>query len=80
LAQQIAEHYSGIGITFSSKIADQYPSLRYLAPGSPTLRWLVQQLLSDEDGQTLSINAYGYGPTEESVEMEQRLWMDYCRR
>jgi hypothetical protein len=75
LAQQIAEHYGGIGITFSSEIADQYPSLRYIAPGSPTLRWLVRQLMSDGNGQTLSINAYGYDHTQEPVETEQRPWI-----
>jgi len=75
LAETIAEQYGGIGVTFSSEVADQYPSLRYLAPGSPTLRWLVGQSLDTDSGRALAQTAFGYGPTGDVVATDQQPWI-----
>ncbi len=75
LAGQIADHYNGVGVTFSPEIADQYPSLRYLAPGSPTLKWLIRRLQNNSESQALSTRAYEYNQTQSFAETDRQPWI-----
>jgi len=75
LAGRIAEQYDGLGVTFTSAVADEYPSLRYLAPGSPTLESLMDRLLGDSSDSTLSTDAYGYTPAQEVTATNERPWI-----
>ncbi|WP_348609700.1 helicase-related protein [Halobaculum rarum] len=75
LAESIAEHYDGIGVTFSSKTSDQYPSLRYLAPGSPLFAWLATQMRQERGESVLSTTAYGMNPDQDTGQTSQKPWI-----
>lgn len=75
LAERIAEHHDGIGVTFSSKISDQYPSLRYLAPGSPLFAWLATQMRQESGESVLSMTAYGMNPDQEIGQTSEKPWI-----
>jgi hypothetical protein len=75
IAKSIAEQHGGIGVTFSPDIADQYPSLRYLAPGSPLFAWLSAKIMDESTEQTLSTRAYGYESDPNTVEVDKKPWL-----
>lgn len=67
LAQQIAPSDSATAVTFSEECADEYPSLRFIAPGEPLFDLLVQLLNRVVDDKQLLISeAYGYLQGEEN--------------
>ena len=75
LAESIAEQHGGIGVTCSPNIADQYPSLRFLAPGSPLFAWLTSQLSTEGRERSLSTRAYGYDTNQSVTEVSQQPWI-----
>ena len=75
LAESIAENHGGIGVTFSSAIADQYPSLRYVAPGSHVFQWLATRLMEDSGERALKTTAYGYDNEERASQTSKEPWI-----
>lgn len=75
LAETIAEKYEGVGVTFSSEIADQYPSLRYLAPGSPLFAWLSTKMVNKGGEQMLSKKSFGYDNEHNITESSEKPWL-----
>ncbi|WP_311172664.1 helicase-related protein [Halobellus ordinarius] len=73
LAETIHTDHQGIGVTFSAEIADQYSSLRFLAPGSPLFTQLAR-ILIEEDQHTVATWAYGRG-ADGIEETSQRPWL-----
>ncbi|MDS0283979.1 helicase-related protein [Haloarcula onubensis] len=57
LAASIANHRQGIGVTFDPDAAEEYPSLRFLAPGSPLFHWLAATLVEASDQLNLTQSA-----------------------
>jgi hypothetical protein len=72
IAESIAEEYGGIGVTFTPDVADQYPSLRYLAPGSPLLEWLSRKIMSEGSERVLSSRAYGFDNDQNIAETPEK--------
>ena len=58
LAASIANQQQGIGVTFDPDTADEYSSLRFLAPGSPLFNWLAATLVETSDRLNLTQSAY----------------------
>jgi len=75
LAESIAEQHGGIGVTFSPDIADRYPSLRYLAPGSPLFAWLSTKLMNGGGERVLSTIAFGYDNEHNVAESSKKPWL-----
>jgi hypothetical protein len=75
VAESIAEEHKGIGVTFAPDVADQYPSLRYLAPGNPLFVWLSKKLIGDGDNRMLSMRAFGYDTNQSVTESLQKPWL-----
>ncbi|AOW80896.1 helicase [Halodesulfurarchaeum formicicum] len=50
----IADQHDGIGVTFDSEIADEYPSLEFLAPGNPLFNWIVGMIVESTENETLT--------------------------
>lgn len=75
LAESIAEQHGGVGVTFSPEVADKYPSLRYLAPGSPLFGWLSMKLLEEGGEYVLSTKSYGYEDDENIGELSEKPWL-----
>lgn len=73
LAETIQTNHQGLGVTFSAELADQYPSLRFLAPGSPLFTQLARTLI-EEDQSTVSTYAFGRNG-DDIVETSQRPWL-----
>jgi hypothetical protein len=75
LAESIAEQHGGVGVTFSPDIADRYPSLRYLAPGSPLFAWLSTKLMNESGERVLSTRAFGYDSEHNITESSEKPWL-----
>jgi hypothetical protein len=75
LAESIAEQHDGVGVTFSPDVADQYPSLRFLAPGSPLFAWLSTKLMNEGSEGVLSTRAYGYVGDQNIGEASEKPWL-----
>jgi SNF2 family DNA or RNA helicase len=67
LGGSIAQQLDGVGVTFSPEIADEYPSLQYLAPGNPLFAQLSKSLINNTNEQNLDQHSYGYD-TPSSIE------------
>jgi hypothetical protein len=75
LASSIADKHDGIGVTFAPETADEYPSLRFLAPGSPLFYWLVTTLIGTSDQWNLIQSAYTTDSGGEVVETSEEPWI-----
>ncbi|MFC6939726.1 helicase-related protein [Salinirubellus sp. GCM10025818] len=52
IAETIAPEMNAAAVTFSAECADEYPSIRYLAPGSPLLAALIQLMRKGSQDKT----------------------------
>jgi len=75
LAANIANKHAGIGVTFDSKTADEYPSLRFLAPGSPLFNWLAATLIETSDQLSLKQSACTANTDGEIVDTTDKPWI-----
>jgi SNF2 family DNA or RNA helicase len=75
LGASIANHYDGIGITFDPETADEYPSLRFLAPGSPLFNWIAATLVETSDRPNLTQLSCATNIEGEVVETSERSWI-----
>jgi len=75
LAETIASHHQGIGVTFSPELADQYPSLRFLAPGSPLFTRLTDFLRENDDQSILVTHAYQKDSNDGLLSTSQKPWI-----
>jgi hypothetical protein len=75
LAASIATQYQGIGVTFDPDTADEYSSLRYLAPGSPVFNWLATTLVETSDRLNLTQSARTTSVDSEIVETSEEPWI-----
>ncbi len=73
LAETVFSNHHGIGVTFSPELANQYSSLRFLAPGSPLFTQLSQMLIR-EGQNTLFVHGYGFA-RDDVVETSQKPWI-----
>lgn len=75
LAASIASEQEAIGITFDRGIADEYPSLRFLAPGSPILSWLIRTIIGESDQLNLHQLSYRTDSDGEVIKTTSRPWI-----
>ncbi|WP_435075686.1 helicase-related protein [Halorubrum sp. HHNYT27] len=75
LAASIANQHQGIGITFDPDTADEYPSLRFLAPGSPLFNWLAATLVETSDRLNLTQSACTANSDGEIVGTAEKPWV-----
>ena len=75
LEASIFNKYGAIGVTFDSDIADEYPSLRFLAPGSPLFHWLSLRLVEESDRLNLAQFNYRVDTDERPVEVSEKPWI-----
>jgi len=75
LAADITNKHGGIGVTFNSEIADEYPSLRFLAPGSPSFNWLAATLIETSDQLCLTQSACTANTDGEVVDTTDEPWI-----
>jgi superfamily II DNA or RNA helicase len=59
LGAAIVHDNNTAAVTFSPECADAYPSVRFLAPGSPLFAWLIEQFVETSDELTLTQKACG---------------------
>jgi|GEM_PF-246325 len=74
LAGEISSEYGGIGVTFDPEVSDRYPSIRFLAPGSPLFNWLREKMEEGADAYNLRQLSFGRGSDEEVVPAQDRPW------
>lgn len=75
LGGSIAQQLDGVGVTFSPEIADEYPSLQYLAPGNPLFAQLSKSLINNTDEQNLDQHCYGYDTSSSIEERSTPPWI-----
>jgi hypothetical protein len=75
LAASIADQHGGIGITFDPETADEYPSLRFLAPGSPLFNWVAATLVETSDRLNLTQSACTTYTDGEIVDTSEEPWI-----
>ncbi|MBP2251889.1 hypothetical protein J2754_002226 [Halarchaeum solikamskense] len=75
LAASIANQHQGIGVTFDPDTADEYPSLRFLAPGSPLFNWLAATLVETSDRLNLTQSACTTNSDGEIVGTAEKPWV-----
>jgi SNF2 family DNA or RNA helicase len=75
LASSIADKHDGIGVTFDPETADEYPSLKFLAPGSPLFYWLVTTLIETSDQLNLIQSACTTDSGGEVVKTSEEPWI-----
>jgi hypothetical protein len=75
LAASIANQYQATGVTFDTEMADEYPSLRFLAPGSPLFNWLVAALVEESEQPNLAQSAYAANADGKIVETAEEPWI-----
>ncbi|MDS0284376.1 helicase-related protein [Haloarcula onubensis] len=75
LAASIANQHQGIGVTFDPDTADEYPSLRFLAPGSPLFNWLAATLVETSDRLNLTQSACTANSDGEIVGTAEKPWV-----
>ena len=75
LAASIANQHQGIGVTFDPDTADEYPSLRFLAPGSPLFNWLAATLVETSDQLNLTQSACTTSSDGEIVGTTEKPWI-----
>ena len=75
LAASIANQHQGIGVTFDPDTADEYPSLRFLAPGSPLFNWLAATLVETSDRLNLTQSAYTANSDGDIVGTAEKPWV-----
>ena len=75
LAASIANQHQGIGVTFDPDTADEYSSLRFLAPGSPLFNWLAATLVEASDRLNLTQSACTTHSDGEIVETTEEPWI-----
>jgi hypothetical protein len=75
LAASIANQYEGIGVTFDPETADEYTSLRFLAPGSPLFNWLTATLVETSDRLNLTQSARNIDDNGEIVHTAEEPWI-----
>jgi hypothetical protein len=75
LGATIHTKFDGIGVTFDSEMADEYPSLRFLAPGSPLFNWLCSRLVEESEQLNLTQFSYRTDDNGQPVEASERPWM-----
>jgi len=75
LAASIANQHQGIGVTFDPETADEYPSLRFLAPGSPLFNWLAATLVETSDRLNLTQTACTTNSDGEIVGTTEKPWI-----
>jgi len=75
LAAGISNKHAGIGVTFDSETADEYPSLRFLAPGSPLFNWLAATLIDTSDQLSLKQSACTANTDGEIVDTTDKPWI-----
>jgi superfamily II DNA/RNA helicase len=75
LAASIAKQHGGIGVTFNPETADEYSSLRFLAPGSPLFNWLVTTLVETSDQMNLNQFACATDADDEVVDTSDEPWI-----
>ncbi|MDB2265500.1 helicase-related protein [Halorubrum ezzemoulense] len=74
LAASIANQHQGIGVTFDPDTADEYPSLRFLAPGSPLFNWLAATLVETSEQLNLAQSACVADADGEVIETAEEPW------
>jgi hypothetical protein len=74
LEASIFDKYGAVGVTFDSEVADEYTSLRFLAPGSPLFYWLSSKLV--EESEHLNLNQFNYRVDADggTVEVSEKPW------
>lgn len=75
LAASIANQHQGIGVTFDPDTADEYPSLRFLAPGSPLFNWLAATLVETSDRLNLTQPARTTNGDGDIVDTAEEPWV-----
>ena len=75
LAASIANQHGGIGVTFDPETADEYPSLRFLAPGSPLFNWVAATLIETSDRLNLAQSACATNTDGEIVKTDEKPWV-----
>jgi len=75
LAASIANQHQGIGVTFDPDTADEYPSLRFLAPGSPLFNWLAATLVETSDRLNLTQSSCTTNSDGEIVGTTEKPWI-----
>lgn len=75
LESDLFNRYDAIGVTFNPEIADEYPSLRFVAPGSPLFNWLSSTLVAESDSLNLTQFNYRADADGELVETSDRPWI-----
>jgi hypothetical protein len=72
LATQVWSQHEGIGVTFVGSMADEYPSLRFLAPGSPLFEWIAMTLEDEIAEYGLSQVEFGNDDASEIVRVSHQ--------
>jgi len=75
LAASIANQHQGIGVTFNPDTADEYPSLRFLAPGSPLFNWLAATLVETSDRLNLTQSSCTTNSDGDIVGTTEKPWI-----
>jgi hypothetical protein len=75
LAASIANQHQGIGVTFDPDTADEYSSLRFLAPGSPLFNWLAATLVETSDRLNLTQSACTTNSDGEIIGTTKQPWI-----
>jgi hypothetical protein len=75
LAASIADQHGGVGVTFDPVAADEYPSLRFLAPGGPLFNWLAMTLVEESDHLNLSQSASTTNTDGEAIDTSEKPWI-----
>jgi SNF2 family DNA or RNA helicase len=75
LAASIANQHRGIGVTFDPDTADEYSSLRFLAPWSPLFNWLAATLVETSAQLNLTKPACSMNSDGEIVESSEKPWI-----
>ncbi len=75
LAASIANQHQGIGVTFDPDTADEYSSLRFLAPWSPLFNWLATTLVETSTQLNLTKSACSMNSDGEIVGSSEKPWI-----
>lgn len=75
LAASIADQHGGVGVTFDPGTADEYPSLRFLAPGSPLFNWLAAMLIETSGQMNLSQSSCTTDADGEVIDTSEEPWI-----
>jgi hypothetical protein len=75
LAASIANQHQGIGVTFDPDTADEYSSLRFLAPWSPLFNWLATTLVETSTQLNLTKSACSMNSDGEIVGSTEKPWI-----